>query len=221
MGRQDFGIDPEMLRRVAGEVAAVHREGVELGLVIGGGNIFRGVSSAASGLVDRLSGDHMGMLATVMNALAFRGALVELGVEARVLSAFGMPEVAEPFSARVAREHLDAGRVVLLAAGTGNPFFTTDTAAALRALEIGADALLKATKVDGVYDKDPAKHDDAVFLPELTYQEVLEKRLAVMDAAAISLCRDNKLPLIVFNLLREGQILSVVRGERVGSLVKE
>ena len=219
LGSQDFGIDPVMVARIAEEVAEVHGLGVQLGIVVGGGNIFRGVSAAARGGVDRVTGDHMGMLSTVINSLAFQDALEGLGVPARVLSAIKMDEVAEPFIRRRAMRHLEKGRVVILAAGTGNPYFTTDTAAALRAMELRADVLLKATKVEGIYDKDPMLHEDAELLPSLTYREVLERGLKVMDATAISLCMDNALPIVVFNLLEEGNILSLVRGARIGSIV--
>jgi len=178
LGEQSFGIDPAVVTRIAKEIADVRALGVELGVVIGGGNIFRGVSAAARGGVDRVTGDHMGMLSTVINSLAFQDALEGIGIETRVLSAIKMDQVAEPFIRRRAMRHLEKGRVVILAAGTGNPYFTTDTAAALRAMELRADVLLKATKVDGVYDKDPKNHDDAEFLPELTYREVLRRALA-------------------------------------------
>lgn len=219
LGGQEFGIDPAMVATIAAEVAQVHGLGVQLGIVVGGGNIFRGVSAAARGGLDRVTGDHMGMLSTVINSLAFQDALEGLGVPTRVLSAIKMDEVAEPFIRRRAMRHLEKGRVVILAAGTGNPYFTTDTAAALRAMELRADVLLKATKVAGIYDKDPMLHEDAEFLPSLTYREVLERGLKVMDATAISLCMDNALPIVVFNLLEEGNILSLVRGARIGSIV--
>lgn len=219
LGSQSFGIDPAIVATIAAEVAEVHELGVQLGIVVGGGNIFRGVSAAARGGLDRVTGDHMGMLSTVINSLAFQDALEGLGVPTRVLSAIKMDEVAEPFIRRRAMRHLEKGRVVILAAGTGNPYFTTDTAAALRAMELRADVLLKATKVEGIYDKDPMLHEDAEFLPSLTYREVLERGLKVMDATAISLCMDNDLPIVVFNLLEEGNILSLVRGARIGSIV--
>ncbi len=221
VGERDFGIDPKVVDSIAREVAEVHRLGVQIGLVLGGGNIFRGVSVAAHGGVDRVTGDHMGMLATVMNGLAFQDALESMGLETRVLSGLEMPQVAEPFIRRRANRHLDRGRVVILVAGTGNPYFTTDTAAALRAMEIRAEVLLKATKVDGVYDRDPEVDSDARMIEETSYREVLAKELRVMDAAAISLCMDNRLPIVVFNLNKPGNILSVVRGEKIGSLVKE
>lgn len=221
LGENSFGIDPGVVTRISGEIAAVHASGVQIGLVIGGGNIFRGVAAAARSGVDRVTGDHMGMLATVINSLAFQDALEAVGVPTRVLSALDMRQVAEPFIRRRAIRHLEKGRVVILAAGTGNPYFTTDTAAALRAMELRADVLLKATKVDGVYDKDPVGHPDAVLIPEISFSEVLHRRLAVMDATAISLCMDNRLPILVFNLLRPGNLQAVVKGERIGSLVKE
>ncbi|MDQ7008294.1 MAG: UMP kinase [Acidobacteriota bacterium] len=219
LGEQSFGIDPDVVTRIAKEIADVRALGVELGVVIGGGNIFRGVSAAARGGVDRVTGDHMGMLSTVINSLAFQDALEGIGVETRVLSAIKMDQVAEPFIRRRAMRHLEKGRVVILAAGTGNPYFTTDTAAALRAMELRADVLLKATKVDGVYDKDPKSHDDARFIAELTYREVLRRGIGVMDATAISLCMDNNLPIVVFNLLEEGNILALLQGRRIGSVV--
>jgi uridylate kinase len=221
LGEQAFGIDPAVVRTLAEEIAEVHGLGVQIGVVVGGGNIFRGVAAAARGGVDRVTGDHMGMLSTVINALAFQDAIESLGLETRVLSALRMDEVAEPFIRRRAVRHLERGRIVILAAGTGNPYFTTDTAAALRAMELRAEVLCKATKVDGVYDKDPMEHPDATLIREATYREVLERRLRVMDATAISLCMDNRLPIAVFSLRERGNILALVRGERIGSVVKE
>ncbi len=221
MGEQNFGIDPQTVAQIATEVKAVHALGVQVGIVIGGGNIFRGVQAVARGGLDRVTGDHMGMLATVMNSLAFQDALEKHGVPTRVLSAIEMNQVAEPFIRRRAIRHMEKGRVVILAAGTGNPYFTTDTAAALRAIEMRAEVLLKATKVDGIYDSDPVTNANAVMIPEIDYQQVLEKRLKVMDSTAISLCMDNKLPIVVFNLRRPGNILGLVRGENIGSRVKE
>lgn len=221
MGGQSFGIDPATLRAIAEEVRDVHALGVQLGIVIGGGNLFRGVSAAARSGLDRVTGDHMGMLATVMNSLAFQDALEALGVPTRVLSAIEMRQVAEPFIRRRAIRHMEKGRVVIIAAGTGNPYFTTDTAAALRAVELRAEVLLKATKVDGVYDSDPVTNPAAVLFSEISFQEVLERRLKVMDSTAISLCMDNRLPIVVFNLRQPGNILALVRGERIGSCVKE
>jgi uridylate kinase len=219
-GPLQFGIDGATLGAIAAEVKEVHDLGCEIGVVIGGGNIHRGVAASARGM-DRPTADTMGMLATVFNSLALQDALEARGVQARVQSALEMPAVCEPFVRRRALRHLDAGRIVIFAGGTGNPFFTTDTAAALRALEIGAEVLLKATKVDGVYDKDPKKHADAVRYDRLTYHEVLARDLAVMDATAISLCLDNRLPIIVFNLTTAGNIRRVVSGEPVGTLVEE
>ncbi len=219
LGDAPYGISPEVIDDLAGQIRKVHDTGVELGLVVGGGNIFRGVAGSARGM-DRAAADQMGMLATVMNALALQDSLMRQGVEARVLSAIELGRMAEHFVRARALKHLAAGRVVIFAAGTGNPFFTTDTAAALRALEINAEALLKATKVDGVYDKDPVKHADAVKFHELTYREVLEKDLKVMDAAAIALARDAGLPVIVFNMQVPGNIEKVLAGEKIGTTVR-
>ncbi|MHC4974233.1 MAG: UMP kinase [Planctomycetota bacterium] len=219
MGGRDFGIDPAVVASVAGEVREVHALGVELALVVGGGNIFRGLSASEQGM-DRVTADHMGMLATVLNALALQDAIEKLDVPTRVLSAIDMREVAEPFIKRRAVRHLERKRVVIFAAGTGNPYFTTDTAAALRATEIGAEAFLKATRVDGVFTADPERDPDARLLPQVTYQEALEKRLRVMDATAFSLCMENRMPIHVFNLGGKGNILRVLRGESVGSVVR-
>jgi uridylate kinase len=221
LGSREFGIDPAVVQTISREVADVHALGVQVGMVLGGGNIFRGVQTAARGGVDRVTGDQMGMLATVMNSLAFQDGLEAVGVETRVLSAVAMPQVAEPFIRRRAIRHLEKGRVVILAAGTGNPYFTTDTAAALRAMELRAEVLMKATKVDGIYDKDPQQHPDAVLFTELSYREVMARRLAVMDATAITLCMDNRMPILVFNLTRPGSIVAAVKGEPIGSIVKE
>ena len=218
MGKQDFGIDPEMVGSIAAEIREVASLGVQIGVVIGGGNIFRGMAASEKGM-DRVSADYMGMLATVINGLALQSALEGEGVPTRVQTAIEMREVAEPFIQRRAIRHLEKGRVVIFAAGTGNPYFTTDTAATLRAVEINADILLKATKVDGVYDKDPLKNKNAVMYKKVSYTDVLTKNLKVMDAAAISLCRDNELPLIVFNLQKAGHIKRVVCGEKVGTRV--
>ena len=201
-----------MITSYARQIKEIVDMGVEVGIVIGGGNIFRGLSGAEQG-VDRVTGDHMGMLATVINSLALQNSIEKLGVPTRVLTAIEMPQIAEPYIRRRAERHLEKGRVVIFGAGTGNPYFTTDTAAVLRAIEINADVVIKATKVDGIYDKDPVKYSDAVKYETVTYSEVLNKDLKVMDAAAISLCRDNKLPLIVFNSLVEGNIKKVVLGE--------
>jgi uridylate kinase len=220
MGQGEYGIDDDMLEAIASEVAAAKGTGAQIGVVIGGGNIFRGLKGASKGM-DRANADYMGMLATVMNALAMQHALETAGCPTRVMSALPMQAVAEIYVRQRAVHHLDQGYVVIFAAGTGSPFFTTDTAAALRAAEIGADVLMKATKVDGVYDRDPAADWSAKFLPELTFGEVMAKNLRVMDIAAVSLCRDNSIPILVFNLLQPGNILRAVRGERVGTLIKE
>ena len=218
MGKQAFGIDPAMVCSIAAEIREVASLGVQIGVVIGGGNIFRGMAASEKGM-DRVSADYMGMLATVINGLALQSVLEGEGVPTRVQTAIEMREVAEPFIQRRAIRHLEKGRVVIFAAGTGNPYFTTDTAATLRAVEINADILLKATKVDGVYDKDPLQNKNAVMYKKVSYTDVLTKNLKVMDAAAISLCRDNELPLIVFNLQKAGNIKRVVCGEKVGTRV--
>ena len=213
-----YGIDPQTVVRVAEEIAEAHATGVQIAVVVGGGNIFRGVSQAARGM-DPASADYMGMLATVINALALQDALEKAGMQTRVLSAVEMRAVAEPYIRRRAIRHLEKGRVVIFAAGTGNPFFTTDTAGALRAVEIGADAIMKATKVDGIYSADPARNPGAERLARVTYIDVLSRRLEVMDTTAISLCMDNGLPIIVFDLTRSGNIKRIVLGEPVGSIV--
>lgn len=213
------GIDFNVLGRLCDELAEVNAMGIEMGLVVGGGNIFRGAKGAETGL-DRPTGDYMGMLATLINALAIQAALEQRGVATRVLTAIEMRPVAEPYIRRRAIRHLAKGRVVIFGAGTGNPFFTTDTAAALRANEIGAQILLKATRVDGVYDDDPEKNPQAKFYERLDYTTVLSKRLRVMDATAISLCRENGLPILVFNLTQPGNIVKVLQGESIGTLVK-
>ncbi|MEM1261865.1 MAG: UMP kinase [Pseudomonadota bacterium] len=218
LGDVDYGIDPSVIKRIAGEIHDVREAGVEVGVVIGGGNIFRGAGLARAGM-DRVTGDHMGMLATVMNALALQDALESQGVYARVMSALKIHEVCEDYIRRRAIRHLEKGRVVILAAGTGNPFFTTDTAASLRAIEIGADLLLKATKVDGVYDADPVEHPEATRYTSLSFDQVLADKLRVMDATAIVMCRDNSLPLRVFNMNNPGDLARIVRGEAVGTLV--
>ena len=217
-GDQGFGIDPETISSISQELVEVAKMGIQLAIVIGGGNIFRGVSASSKGM-DRSSADYMGMLATVMNALAIQDALEKQGINTRVMSAITMREVAEPYIRRRAIRHLEKGRIVICAAGTGNPYFTTDTAAALRAMELKADAILKATKVNGVYDKDPVKHPDAKMFDRLTYIEVLQKRLKVMDSTAISLCMDNNMPIVVFNLFETGNIKRIVSGEQVGTIV--
>ena len=215
-----FGIDRPFLSYLAREIKDVHRLGIEIAAVVGGGNIFRGVSDSAQGM-DRISADHMGMLATVINALALQDALEREGVFTRVLSAIEMREVAEPFIRRRAIRHMEKKRVVIFAAGTGNPYFSTDTAAALRAMEVKADIILKGTKVDGIYDSDPVKNPKAKKFDRLTYFEVLQKGLRVMDTTAISLCMDNGLPIIVYDIKRKGNLRRIVKGEKVGTLVKE
>jgi uridylate kinase len=220
MGSGSFGIDPEVVRILSDELASVHALGIELALVVGGGNIFRGVKAASAGM-DRVSGDHMGMLATLINSLALQDQLEQRGVQTRVLSAIELRQVAEPFIRRRAIRHLEKGRVIILAAGTGNPYFTTDSAAALRAMEIKAEVLLKATKVDGIYDADPTSNPGAKKIPRISYREVLERGLKVMDATAISLCMDNKLPIVVFNIRQDGNIRRVIHGEPIGSVVSE
>jgi len=219
MGNQGFGVDPLMAVKVAEELKEVHGLGVEMAIVIGGGNIFRGLKATAQGM-DRVSGDLMGMLATVINAIALQDALEKVGVFTRVVSAIEMREVAEPFIRRRAMRHLEKRRVVIFAAGTGNPYFSTDTAAALRAMEIKAEVILKATKVDGIYDADPVKVKSATMYSEIKYIDVLRQGLRVMDTTAISLCMDNSLPIIVFNLLQSGNIQRVVTGEKIGMIVR-
>lgn len=218
-GSQGYGIDPEVITSIAAEIKEVSELGVQVALVIGGGNIFRGLAASSKGM-DRASADYMGMLATVMNSLAMQDALEKQGVVTRVQSAIEMQQVAEPYIRRRAVRHLEKGRVVIFSAGTGNPYFTTDTAASLRAMEINAEVILKATKVDGVYTSDPKKNSDAVKLPVLTYLEVLQKGLQVMDATATSLCMDNNLPMIIFDLTQRGNIQKVVMGEQIGTIVK-
>ncbi len=218
-GGQGYGIDPGTLAGIASEIREVVDLGVQVALVIGGGNIFRGVAASSAGM-DRASADYMGMLATMMNSLALQDALEKVGVVTRVQSAIEMQQVAEPYIRRRAVRHLEKGRVVIFGAGTGNPYFTTDTAASLRAMEIGAEVILKATKVDGVYSADPAKDKTAVKFPQLTYLDVLKRGLQVMDATATSLCMDNGLPIIVFDLTCSGNIKKVVMGEKIGTIVK-
>ncbi len=218
LGDRAYGVDPAFCSFIAHQVAEVRGLGVEMGIVVGGGNIFRGLAAAAKGM-DRATGDYIGMLATVMNALALQDALERAGVQTRVMSAIGMNEVAEPYIRRRAVRHLEKGRVVILAAGTGNPYFTTDTAAALRAVEIGAEVILKATKVDGVYDADPLTHPNAKRYDRLSYGDVLRDRLRVLDATAVSLCMENDLPIVVFDLNRPDNITRVARGEAVGTLI--
>jgi uridylate kinase len=218
MGEQGFGIEAATLSQIADELIDVHSLGVEVGIVIGGGNIFRGLAASSRGM-DRASADYMGMLATVINSLALQDALESRGLRTRVLSALEMERLAEPYIRRRAIRHLEKGRLVIFAAGTGNPFFTTDTAASLRAMEIGAEIVMKATRVDGVYDKDPHKHKGARMYRRLSYLDVLNRSLAVMDSTAISLCRDNNLPILVFNMTKPGNIRRVVLGEPLGTLV--
>jgi len=218
MGGRSFGIDPDIVQAIAAEIRDVVKLDVQIGVVVGGGNIFRGVEGSARGM-ERTQADNMGMLATVINSLAIQSVLERLGVRCRVQTAIEMREVAEPFIRRRATRHLEKGRVVIFAAGTGNPYFTTDTAAALRAAEIQADVILKATKVDGVYDKDPMKHADATMYKKISYTETLAKNLKVMDATAISLCRENNIPIRVFNIAKKGNIKSVICGKNIGTIV--
>ena len=218
MGEADYGIDPKVIGRLANEIIEVQQAGVQIGVVIGGGNIFRGAGLAAAGM-DRVTGDHMGMLATVMNALAMQDAIEKRGGYARVMSAIQIHDVAEDFIRRRAIRHIEKGRIALFAAGTGNPFFTTDSAAALRAVEMNVDLLLKATKVDGVYNADPAKHRDAKRFEQLSYDEVIERKLAVMDTAAIALCRDHGMPLRIYDMTVPGNLMRIMLGETVGTLV--
>jgi uridylate kinase len=218
LGEEDYGIDPNMILRIAAEIAEVNRGGVQVTVVIGGGNIFRGAGLAQSG-IDRVTGDHMGMLATVMNALALQDALESIGTDARVMSAVSVHDVCEDYIRRRAIRHLEKGRVVVCAGGTGNPFFTTDTAAALRAIEVGADILLKATKVNGVYSADPASNPTAALYDTLPYDRVIEGKLRVMDTNAIVLCRDQGMPIRVFNVFQEGNLMRLVRGESIGTLI--
>lgn len=218
MGEQSFGIDPVVINRLAADVNTIVNAGVQVGVVIGGGNIFRGVSLAASGM-DRVSADQMGMLATVINSLAMQDAMRQQDLNARVMSAFPIHTVCEAYTHRDAMAHLDSGRVVIFAAGTGNPFFTTDTAASLRGVEINADVVIKATKVDGIYTADPEKHPDAKRYSKLTYDEVISQKLAVMDTTAIVLCRDNNVPIRVFNMNKQGALLNLVKGNDEGTLV--
>lgn len=219
-GNKEGGIDPAVLHHIAREVRSVSKLGVQIGIVIGGGNIFRGIDSESKG-IDRASADYMGMLATVINSLALQNALESAGVVTRVQTAIEMRQIAEPFIVRRALRHLDKGRIVIFAAGTGNPYFTTDTAAALRALEIHADAILKGTKVDGIFDRDPMVYRDAVYFNKIKYIEVLSKNLKVMDSTAISLCRDNRLRIIVFNLEKKGNLRAVVCGKAIGTIVED
>ncbi|KYG66592.1 UMP kinase [Bdellovibrio bacteriovorus] len=217
-GKQGTGINTATIKQIAQDVAEAHKTGVQIGLVIGGGNIYRGVAASAEGM-DRASADYMGMLATCINSLALQDALEKAGVPTRVQTAIEMAEIAEPYIRRRAIRHLEKGRLVIFGAGTGNPFFTTDTAASLRAMEINAEVVMKATKVDGIYDKDPAKHSDAKKFDKISYIDVLNRGLQVMDSTAISMCMDNKLPIISFDLTQPGNILKAVQGENIGTLV--
>ena len=217
-GGSAFGIDPERVKGLAAEIAEVTKTGVQIGLVVGGGNVFRGVAAAAMNM-DRVAADHMGMLATVINALALQDALEKAGAPTRVMTAIQMHQVAEPYIRRRAIRHLEKGRIVIFAAGTSNPYFSTDTAATLRALEIHADVVAKGTRVEGVYDKDPLRHPDAVLYPEVSYHEILAKALRVMDASAVAMCRDNQLPIVVFNLNVFGNIMRMSMGEPIGTVV--
>ena len=220
MGDMDYGIDPVYIRRLAGEVKAISDVGVEVAMVIGGGNIFRGAGLAEAGM-DRVTGDHMGMLATVINCLSMQDALENQGAYCRVMSALPINAVCEDCIRRRAVRHLEKGRIVLFAAGTGNPFFTTDSAASLRAVEVGADVMIKGTKVDGIYDKDPMKHDDAVKYDTVSFDEAVQKRLGVMDTTAIVMCRENNLPVKVFNMNNSGDLMSLIMGENIGTTVKQ
>lgn len=219
-GQGAFGIDPERVKAMAAEVADVARAGVQIGLVVGGGNFFRGVAAAARNM-DRVAADHMGMLATVINALALQDALEKEGIPTRVMTAIEMHQVAEPYIRRRAIRHLEKKRIVIFAAGTSNPFFSTDTAATLRALEIKAQVVAKATRVDGVFDKDPLQHSDAVMYTTVSFQDVLAKALKVMDASAVAMCRDNNMPIVVFNLTRFGNIMRMAMGDPVGTLIHQ
>ena len=218
MGDFDYGIDPKVINRIATEISQVRDLGIQIALVIGGGNIFRGAGLSESGM-DRVTGDHMGMLATVINSLALQDALESIDVDARVMSALQIHEVCEDYIRRRAIRHLEKNRIIILAAGTGNPFFTTDTAASLRAVEIGADVLLKATMVDGVYDTDPKKDKNATLFEKISYDQVLNKKLNIMDATAVVVCRDNNLPLRVFNLIEKDALINTMTNERIGTLV--
>ncbi|MBW3654904.1 MAG: UMP kinase [Gemmatimonadetes bacterium] len=217
-GEQKFGISPPVVDRLVEEIRLVHEMGVALGLVVGGGNIVRGTTASAAGM-DRVSADYMGMLATVINALALQNSLERRGIHSRVLTAIRMEQLAEPYIRRRAISHLEKGRVVLFAGGTGNPYFSTDTAAVLRGIEMNADVIVKATKVDGIYSADPKKDANAEFIPDITYMQALSRELGVMDAAALSLCKDNDIPIVVLNLDDEGAVARLVRGERIGTLV--
>lgn len=218
MGDREYGIDPATLNKFAAEIAEVHSQGVQIGMVIGGGNIFRGVQAAAHG-IDKVSGDHMGMLATMINCIAFQNALEAAGIETRLQSAIKMEQIAESFIRRRAVRHLEKNRIVLFGAGTGNPYFTTDTAAALRAIEVEAECVIKGTRVDGVYDSDPEKNPQAVKYDNISYKDVIEKNLRVMDQTAITLCAENKLPIKVFNFNEPGNLMKLIKGEKIGTTI--
>ncbi len=220
MGDKGFGIDHKVLEFFSGEVKQIHDKGVELGIVIGGGNIYRGLSASDQG-IDRVTGDQMGMLATVINSLALQNAIEHRGIYTRLMSAIHMEEIAEPYIRRRAVRHLEKGRVIIFGAGTGHPYFSTDTAAALRAVEIGADAIVKGTRVDGVYDSDPEKNPDAFKFDSITYLDILKKNLRVMDLTAVSLCQENNVPMVVFNMDKPGNLLKLVTGENVGTVINE
>lgn len=219
LGKEDYGIDPNMISQIARQVAEVMASGVQVGMVIGGGNIFRGAGLAASG-IDRVAGDHMGMLATIMNGLALQDALETIGVTTRLMSAISIREICEDYIRRRAIRHLQKGRAVIFAAGTGNPFFTTDSAASLRAVEIGADVMIKATKVDGIYSGDPMKDNTVERYERISYDQVIERKLAVMDTNAIVLCRDQSMPIRIFNLFKQGDLMRLIMGEPIGTLVE-
>lgn len=221
MGKQAYGIDADMLAQYAEEVKAVVEAGVEVAIVIGGGNIYRGVQGAQGGVVDRATGDYMGMLATMINAMALQGAFEKAGLTTRLLSAIKMEQISEPFIRRRAMRHLEKGRVAIFGAGTGNPYFTTDTAASLRAVEIEADVVIKGTRVDGIYDKDPEKHSDAVKYDQISFKKVYEMGLEVMDLTAITLCQENRKPIVVFDMNEAGNLLRLVKGEAIGTTVSE
>ena len=218
MGQSDFGIDPDIVTNMVSELKRLIEAGAELGVVVGGGNMFRGAGLAAAGL-DRVTGDHMGMLATVMNALALKDGLLRIGMKSSVMSGLDMPQVCDRYTQREARRRISTGEIVIFAAGTGSPYFTTDTGASLRAIEIEADLMIKATKVDGVYDKDPVKHSNAVQFDQLSYDEAIDKRLAVMDVAAMIMCNDNSLDMVVCNINKSGVMLDVAKGKKVGTQV--
>lgn len=220
MGEEDYGIDPKVINRIAAEIHQIKQEGVQIGIVIGGGNIFRGAGLAKSG-IDRVTGDHMGMLATVMNSLALQNAIEKQGSKVRVMSAIQIHEVCEDYIRRKAIRHLEKGNVTVFAAGIGNPFFTTDSAASLRAIEINAEVVIKATKVDGVFSADPVTNSDAVKYDKLTYDEVIEKKLAVMDTAAVVLCRDQNMPIRIYNMTKPGALMKIVQGENIGTIVQK